>query len=39
MVVGTLPNMGSNAEVLKGGAEMAYCQGVTVDAKAELIKQ
>jgi hypothetical protein len=39
MVVGTLPNIGSNAKVLKGGAEMAYCQGVTVGAKAELIKQ
>lgn len=39
MVVGTLPNIGSNAAVHKGGVALAYCTGVTIGAKAELIKK
>jgi len=39
LVVGTLPNIGSNAAVHKSGVAHAYCTGVTVGAKAELIKK
>lgn len=39
MVVGTLPNIGSNAAVHKSGVALAYCTGVTVGAKAEMVKK
>jgi len=39
LVVGTLPNIGSNAKIFKGGTELAYCQGCTVGAKSDLIKE
>ena len=39
MPLGTLPEVGSNAYLMKGMAMLGYCQGITAGAKADIIKE